>query len=350
MIDVAALTSGRRVPSSRFRVRQYVEALRALGVRVSEFSGWIEKYTPPPRGFPGKLWTAAKLAGRMPGLLASARRDVVWLERELIAGRTTLEGFLPSSRTVLDVDDALWRTGSPGFSERIASRCAGVIAGNEFLAEHYRRASPRVWVVPTSVDTDRWAPSSSGSTEGAGDPWTVGWMGTSGNFPYLDSIEEPLARFLETHPGTQLLVVSDRPPAFSRIAPKAWGFEPWSPDTEVAQVRRMDVGLMPLADDDWARGKCSAKMLLSMAVARPVLVSPVGSNAEILARGAVGLGARTPAEWVDGLHRLHQDREFAAASGAAGRRLAVEHYSVAANAPRLARIFGELALRPGAGA
>jgi glycosyltransferase involved in cell wall biosynthesis len=344
MIDVAALTSGRRVPSSRFRVRQYVAALRALDISVSEFPGSIEKYAPPPPGFPGKLWTAAKLAGRVPGVLSARRFDVVWLERELVGGRATLERFLPP-RTVLDVDDALWRTGAPGFSERIAARCAGVIAGNEFLAEHYRRVCPRVWIVPTSVDTDRWTPNEEGGARAVAEPWTVGWTGTSDNLPYLCAIEDSLAGFLDTHPGTRLLVVSDRSPTFSRIPPNAWRFEPWSPETEVAQLRRMDVGLMPLPDDDWARGKCSAKMLLSMAVGRPVVVSPVGSNAEILAAGPVGLAAREPSDWVGALDRLHRDRTFAAACGAAGRRLVEERYSVAANAPKLAAIFREVALK-----
>ncbi len=345
MIDVAALTSGRRVPSSRFRVHQYVSALGALGIRVSELPGPIEKFTPPPRGFFGPLWTAAKLAGRVPGVVSAHRSDVVWLERELVGGRLTLERFLPG-RTVLDVDDALWRTGTPGFSEKIAARCAGVIAGNDFLAEHYRRVSPRVWVVPTSIDTGRWIPKKEGADPGR--PWTVGWTGTAGNFPYLSAIEGPLARFLETHAGTRLLVTSDRAPSLPQIAPEKWSFEPWSPETEVAQLQRMDVGLMPLADDDWARGKCSAKMLLSMAVGRAVIVSPVGTNAEILAAAPVGLAAREPSEWVAALDRLHSDRAFASACGAAGRLLAVARYSVAANAPKLAAIFRDVALKPGA--
>ena len=344
MVEVAALTSGRRVPSSRFRVHQYVAALRALGVCVSELPGPIEKFAPPPRGFPGKLWTAAKLAGRVPGVLSAARFDVVWLERELVGGRSTLERFLPA-RTVLDVDDALWRTGAPGFSERIAARCAGVIAGNEFLAEHYRQVSSRVWVVPTSVDTDRWTPREDLRAPGDAEPWTFGWTGTADSLPYLSAIEDPLARFLQTHPATRLLVVSDRAPSFSKIPPQAWRFEPWSPETEVAQLRRMDVGLMPLPDDDWARGKCSAKMLLSMAVGRPVLVSPVGTNSEILAAGRVGLAARDPSEWVEALDLFYRDRAFSAACGAAGRLLVEERYSVAANAPNLAGIFRELALK-----
>ena len=340
-LRVAALISGPEVPSSRFRVRQFVAPLRSVGVAVRVHSSPISKYAPPPRGTPGKLWTAGKLAGRLGGLWTARGADVVWLERELVGGRFTLEGFLPAAKTVLDVDDALWLTGKPGFSERIAARTAGVIAGNSFLAEHYGPVARRLWTVPTSIDTERWAPAR--GRDSGSERFTVGWTGTGGNLPYLEAIEKPLARFLATHPDSRLLVVSDRAPKLSSLPPEAWTFERWSPEAEVDQVRRMDVGLMPLPDDDWARGKCSAKMLLSMAVARPVVVSPVGTNGEILGEARVGLAAESGDDWSAALDRLHGDAGLRVACGAAGRALAVERYSVAATAPKLAAIFREIA-------
>jgi glycosyltransferase involved in cell wall biosynthesis len=338
-LRVAALISGEEVPSSRFRVRQFVEPLRSRGVVLTVHAPRISKYAPPPKEVPGKLWTAAKLAGRFRGLMRARAADVVWLERELVGGRATLERFLPRA-TLLDVDDALWLTGVAGFSERIARRCAGVIAGNSFLADHYRPFSRRLWIVPTSIDTQRWTPAAAGARSRE---FLVGWTGTGGNLAYLESIQQPLARFLSTHPGSRLLVVSDRRPALPSLPSEAWTFEPWSPAAEVDQVRRMDVGLMPLADDDWARGKCSAKMLLSMAVGRAVVVTPVGTNAEILSQAPVGLAARTPDDWAAALDRLHRDEAFRVACGSAGRELAVARYSVAATAPKLAAIFREVA-------
>jgi len=340
-LRVAALISGPDVPSSRFRVRQFVAPLRSFGVAVAVHSSPISKYAPPPRGTPGKLWTAGKLAGRLGGLWRAGGADVVWLERELVGGRFTLERFLPAAKTVLDVDDALWLTGSPGFSERIAARGAGVIAGNSFLAGHYGPVARRLWTVPTSIDTERWAPAP--GADPASERFTVGWTGTGGNLAYLEAIEQPLARFLSTHPDSRLLVVSDRPPKLPSLRPEAWTFEPWSPEAEVDQVRRMDVGLMPLPDDDWARGKCSAKMLLSMAVARPVVVSPVGTNAEILREAPVGLAAVSGNDWPAALDRLHRDAALRTACGSAGRILAVRRFSVAATAPKLAAIFREIA-------
>jgi hypothetical protein len=338
MIEVAALTAGQNVPSSRFRIRQFIEPLSELGIGVREYRPWIEKYDNPPLPALGRIWSSAKLASRLPGLVGARRHDVVWLERELLAGRFTLERFLPR-RSVLDVDDAVWLRGRPGHSERIAGRCLGVIAGNSYIAEHYRPFTPNVWTVPTCVDTDRWLPRPHGEPR----PWTIGWIGTSANLEYLHAIERPLADFLDRHGDSELLVVSNEAPSLTDMPPQRWRFEKWSAEKEVDLVSRFDVGLMPLPDTDWARGKCGAKMLLYMALEIPALVTPVGSNADILGLGQVGLEAREEKDWGPALEHLHGDRSFARACGRQGRRVALESFSVRANVARLADIFGQVA-------
>jgi hypothetical protein len=143
-----------------------------------------------------------------------------------------------------------------------------------FLADHYKEQGARVWIVPTSINTELWRPPE--KPESA--EWTVGWTGTSSNLKYLYAIEEPLADFLKQHPGSRLLVVCDTEPSFKRIPPRSWRFERWSPEREVSLVQEMDAGLAPLADTEWARGKCALKMLMYMAVGIPVVCSPVGST------------------------------------------------------------------------
>ena len=339
MIRVVALTSGARVPSSRFRVRQYIRPLAALGIVVEEKAPAFSKYATSSSRVLAKLIAAGKVAARLPGLLSSRRAQVTWLERELVAGRATLEARAGRPR-LFDVDDALWLGGKAGFSEQIASLCDGVLAGNEFLAEYYRRFASRVWVVPTCVDTDVWAPRRERS---AGEKWTIGWTGSSSTTPYLEAIEEPLADFLGGRPEARLLVVSNRPPDFRRIPEERWRFEPWSAGSEVRLVQQMDVGLMPLPDSDWARGKCALKMLLYMAVGIPVVVSPIGVNREILEKGEVGLAAAAQGEWPMALTRLIDDREASARMGREGRSVVERFYSVRENAGLLARIFREVA-------
>jgi glycosyltransferase involved in cell wall biosynthesis len=335
---VTALTAGRDDPSRRFRVSQFADALARLGVEVAEHHPFFSKYTAAPFPSLGFAWTAAKVLARVPGVAAARLGDITWLQRELIPGRLTLEPFA-GRRLLFDVDDAVWTTQHGRSVERIAERARGVVAGNEFLAEHFRRLGARVWVVPTCVDTDRWKPlPKKERTE-----WVVGWSGTASNLKYLYAIEEPLAEFLNTRDGARLLVVSDDEPRFTKILPARWRFERWSPTEEVRQAQRFDVGLMPLAASEWERGKCGCKMLTYMAVGAAAVASPVGAGAEMMRQSEVALAATTHAEWYDALARLYDDRALAARLGAAGRLLVEERYSVARHAGTLAGIFRQVA-------
>ncbi len=338
MIEVVALTSGAEVPSSRFRVRQYIGPLRERGIAVHEHAPLFSKYASSDHAALARFMTVGKMVARLPGLLASRGASVTWLERELVAGRASLESLAGRPR-LLDVDDALWLEGRAGFSERIASLCDGVLAGNEFLAEHYRNVAPRVWVVPTCVDTDVWVPR---AARPAGEEWTIGWTGSASTLPYLVALEEPLADFLAERPEARLLVVSDLLPVLGKVPAGRWRFERWSPDAEVGLVQQMDVGLMPLPDSDWARGKCALKMLLYMSVGIPVVVSPVGVSRDILARADAGMAAASGGEWVAALSRLFEDRSAAARMGREGRRVVEAFYSVRENADLLARVFREV--------
>ncbi len=338
MIKVVALTSGPRVPSSRFRVRQYVEPLARRGVAVREKVPPFSKYASSRNRALARAIAAGKILARLPGVAASRGADVTWLERDLVPNRVTLEGLTGRPR-VFDVDDALWLAGEAGVSERIASLCDGVLAGSEFIAAHYRDVAPKVWVVPTCVDTELWVPR---RERPAGEEWTIGWTGSSSTLPYLAALQEPLAAFLAERPGVRLLVVAERPPDLKLLPRQRWRFEQWSPSAEVALVQRMDVGLMPLPDSDWARGKCALKMLLYMAVGIPVVVSPVGVNRDILARGDIGLSAASPDDWHSALSRLFEDRAAAERMGREGRRVVERFYSARDNADLIARIFREV--------
>lgn len=332
MIKVTALTSSRDDPSTRFRVRQFIQPLREHGVEVAEYYPLFSKYKIEPLPLLTKLL-------RVPGLLASQSSDITWLGRELLSGRSGLERRAGTKR-LFDVDDAIWLVyPQSNFSEEIARDSAGVIAGNSFLAAHYEEAGARVWTVPTSIDTNIWQPSE----KQASDVWTIGWTGTWSNLKYLSEIEQPLADFLATHAESRLLVVSDRRPAFSKIPAARWSFVQWSPASEVRAVQAIDVGLMPLADTEWARGKCAFKMLSYMSVGLPVVASPFGVNREILQTHDVGFAATVHDDWHEALLRLYDDRALASRLGRNGRAVVEEHFSVNANAAKLAAIFREVA-------
>jgi glycosyltransferase involved in cell wall biosynthesis len=330
MIKVAALTSGKHFPSSRFRIRQFIEPLQSFGIHITEHYPLTNKYYT-------KRLVPVGMLQRLPGLMAARRAEVTLFERELVPGKLTLERFAGTKR-VLDIDDALWLN-APHFSESLANVCEGVIAGNSYIADHYQQSGARVWIVPSSIDTQTWRPVEART----GNHWTIGWTGTSSNLKYLQAIEEPLADFLAEHRDTRLLVVCDRKPPFKKLPGDSWRFERWSPEAEVSSVQKMDVGLMPLPDNDWTRGKCALKMIMYLGVAIPVVASPVGVAQEIFAMAEVGIAARTENDWYEGLKRLYHDSESSKRLGVTGRKLVEEKFSVRANAPKLAAIIREVA-------
>lgn len=332
-IRIAALTSSRDDPSSRFRIRQFIEPLRKRGMEVTEFRPAFGKYA----GVAAQL-TGLPLLMRAGAVLAARRYDIVWLNRELITGRATLERFA-GRRVIFDVDDAIWLNGRNDFARRIAAGAYGVIAGNERIAEYFKDHAQRLWIVPTSVDPEVWTPSARSD----GDSFTVGWSGTWWNLQYLYLIEEQLSAFLTDHARAKLLVVCDRRPEFQFLRPEQWEFLKWSEENEVSALHRMDAGIMPLTDNEWTRGKCALKMLCYMSVSLPVVASPVGVAKEILLLGPIapGVEAADPQDFYAGLQELYRNRPLGRAMGAAGRALVEKAYSLDVALTKLAGIFAD---------
>lgn len=333
MITVTAITSGRNVPSRRFRVEQFIQPMRQFGVNISEYCLFKSKYEWPQKPASRTTDAIMKILGRIPAIISGRSSDITWLEREFLPGYYTLEKFA-GRNCIFDVDDAIWLTGKSNFSERIVSKCRGLIAGNDFIADHYRRFTNRIWVVPTSIDTERWMPIRRPKHK-----WVIGWSGTSSNLRYLHAIEKPLGDFLREHHDCELLVQCDHKPVFNDIRTCDWRFVPWSASTEVEVIQSMDVGLAPLIDTDWARGKCSLKMLMYMAVGIPVVASPFGQNQQLLSTAEFGLAATTSFDWYSALNSLFADESYAGRLGSAGRVIVKDKYSVQANVYYLNEIF-----------
>jgi glycosyltransferase involved in cell wall biosynthesis len=335
VIRVAALNSGRNYPSSRFRLRQYFDALRTFGIQVTEYLPRAGKYA-------GPSWRNGALA-RVPSVIASRRYDAVWLNRELVAGRETIERFA-GPRVMFDVDDAIWLNGDPGFAASIARRSAVVIAGNQTIANYFAPYAKRLEVIPTTVDTDRWTPALPRAPAEV-DEFIVGWSGTGWNLDFLYEIEEELLAFLAMAQTAKVLVVCDREPQFRDLPPGKVLFRKWSPEDEIDAVRAMDVAVMPLPDNEWTRCKCGLKMLCAMSVGVPVVASPVGAVGEILHGSNAGFVAK-PGEWAGLLARLRTDPFLRGRMGRAGRERVVESYSVAKHTATLARVFREVSKLP----
>ncbi|MBU8912577.1 MAG: glycosyltransferase family 4 protein [Spirochaetales bacterium] len=214
-----------------------------------------------------------------------------------------------------------------------------VIAGNSFLAEWFSRFCKRVEILPTAVDTNRFHPATRESTQ----PAVIGWSGTSVNFRFLQELEPALRKVLQERPDARLAICADRPPNFLSLPMDRVDFIPWSPAIEVSFIQSLAIGLMPLTDGEWARGKCSYKMLLYLACGVPAVVSPVGMNQEILAAGSVGLAASDEREWVSAMVDLLDDAADRRCRGENGRRLVVEKFSVDVVARHLSEFLKQAA-------
>ena len=340
-LKVAGLTGNLHSPGARFRVGQFVGPLRALGVDLKWRPAPVSSYPPRSRVL-RPLWLPASMAARLPSVASTWAADVTLLQRELVSTLATLEGLTRRPR-VLDVDDAIWLKRGGGFAARIARGCDLVIAGNENLADWFADHCRRVMVLPTAVDTTRFQPRCGSEPMADDGSVVIGWSGTSSNLDFLLGVEGALARVLRERPNCRLAVCSNEPPRFTVLPADRVYFEPWRPSTEARFFRELDVGLMPLPDNDWTRGKCSYKMLLYLSCGVPVVVSPVGMNAAVLAQDEVGYGAVSEDQWVAALLSLVDNAGLRQRMGSRGVSLVSTRYSVGALAPRLAEMLEEVA-------
>ncbi|MHB1934964.1 MAG: glycosyltransferase [Acidobacteriaceae bacterium] len=329
---MAAFTGDRKEPSGRFRVRQYLPYLERYGISMMDFPSRISKY-PPESKWLRPLWGSAKLAELVPKVIRSHSFDAVLLQREMVSTFVTLEALTKKTR-ILDVDDAIFLYRGGGFARRLAQMSHRVICGNSYLAEWFGLWNRNVTIIPTAVDAERHFPLS--ETDDVADRKAIGWLGTSGNLKYLYSIEKALAKVLRIIPNAQLVVVSDKAPEFQGIDPGRIKYIHWEEKSEAECIQSMDVGIMPLDDTPWARGKCSFKMLQYMACGLPVVVSPVGMNAEVLAMEKLGIGASTESQWIDALVALLESEDMRSEMGMAGRKVVEAKFSIDVIAPQLA--------------
>jgi glycosyltransferase involved in cell wall biosynthesis len=322
-VRAVAITAGRNVPSRRFRIKALVPNLERRGILLDELCPYFSSY--PPIGKVYRLpWFAAAMAERTSYLWRANRYDVVILQRELISTLATLERWLPRPM-VFDVDDAIFMHRNGVAARKISSSSSLIVCGNSYLAEEFSRWNNNIAIIPTGVDTDLLRPL----LQDAGrDQLRIGWIGTAANFRYLKLISSALEQVLKNNRQAKLQIISNRFPEFLRGLGDQLDFKLWRPGIENELIPYFSVGIMPLLDDAWAKGKCAFKMLQYMAAGVPVVVSPVGVNAELLSIDDIGFGAVAERQWVDSLTDLLDHESQRIQLGDNGRRLAVNKFSL----------------------
>ena len=351
MTNVLALTRYERLgASSRIRFLQFMPALERQGftfdVQPLLGNAYVRSlYGGPPvsaASFLGAYWR------RFRALKRRLKYDVIWLEKEALPWLPTWMEIarLQGIPYVVDYDDAWfhryenhWLSPLLGHKIDAVMRVAHtVVAGNDYLARRARQAGARhVEIVPTAIDLDRYrdlpaAPPSEAAT--------VGWIGIPLNAHYLTIIEPALRAVAADTPIKLHVVGAPVPPELGGIRAESF---PWSEDSEIARIAAFDIGIMPLHDTPWERGKCAYKLLQVMAAGKPVIASPVGANAQVVQHGVNGLLAGTTDEWTQALRTLATDPELRRRMGAQARRTVEDRYSTAIVGPRLAAILSQAA-------
>ena len=273
--------------------------------------------------------------------------DMVWIEKEGLPWLPAwFERWLLSGVPyVLDFDDAIFHNYDLHSSawvrrvfgrkiDRLMAGAALVVAGNDYLADRARTAgAPWVEVLPTVIDLERFAvrPNTAVPT----DQFVVGWIGSPSTAKYLQMLAGSLEKLSALFP-LRLRAIGGGGVRLPGVEVESL---PWSEFEEVSLLQGCDIGVMPLPDTPWERGKCGFKMIQYMACRKPVVASPVGVNREIVIDGFNGFLASTPKEWVDAVLRLKADPELRRVMGEKGRRLVEEKYCLQVAVPRLHRIL-----------
>ncbi len=282
--------------------------------------------------------------------------DLIWLEKEALPWLPYwLERWLCLSRVpyVVDYDDAVfhnydqhpvgavrWLLGTK--IDRVMQQARLVIAGNEYLAQRARTAGARhVEIVPTVVDLKRYPLSVPPDNQ----VFTIGWIGSSSTTRHLIEVRSALVEVCK-HSEARLVAIGAAASLSLSMPDVPVHIKQWNKATEVRDLQQIDVGIMPLPDSDWERGKCGFKLIQYMACARPVVGSPVGVNQQLILDGVNGFQARNQAEWITVLQRLQHNRELRHHLGRAGRALVEERYNLEKTAPELRALLQAAVSRP----
>lgn len=270
-------------------------------------------------------------------ILSAEKYDIVFVQREcFMLGTSFFEKyFSKKGKLVFDFDDSIWFQNvtsnnknlawlkDPLKTDKIIRFADMVFAGNEYLADHARQFNSNVIIVPTTIDTDEYRPKPS---KEANAKVCIGWSGSFSTIEHFEIILPVLRKMKEKY-GDKIYfkVIGDKNYANPALGIKGIG---WSKEGELEELGELDIGIMPLPNDEWAKGKCGLKGLQYMALEIPTIMSPVGVNSDIIKDGENGFLAEGEQEWMDRLSALVEDASLRNRLGKNGRKTVVDKYSV----------------------
>ncbi|MDR5903028.1 glycosyltransferase family 4 protein [Halomonas icarae] len=354
-MNVALLSKYSRLgASSRLRSLQFLPSLRQAGIHVTPNALFDDAYLKRLYGGRGRSQSDVLgcYAQRASQLLRLKQVDLIWLEYEALpyVPYWLERGLMPRGVPyVVDYDDAVFhhydlasrrlvRALLGRKIDQVMANAAAVICGNGYLAERAREAgAKRIELVPTVVDANRYSVGEHVTTE-AGRAPVIGWIGSPSTQNYVLELK-PVLKELHREHGACLMLVGARPELAAQFGELPVEVLPWSEESEAEAIAGFDIGIMPLLDGPWERGKCGYKLIQYMAAGKPVVASAVGVNVEIVEGWQCGELADGAPAWRRALGGLLSDPTRRMALGQRGREAVEQHYSLQAQAPRLAEIL-----------
>lgn len=342
-----------RSPSQRFRFEQYLNHFAENGY-AHDFSYLIDAADDKVLYSKGSLDRKARIMAksfkrRQADVKRLGEYDIVFVQREaFMTGTTLFERKFAKAPTkmIFDFDDSIWLSNvseanrylnflkKPEKTSRIIALSDHVIAGNQYLADYAARFNEAVSIIPTTIDTESYKPVEKRVER----PFVaIGWSGSITTIQHFNHAEAVLKRIKEKYGDrVRFKVIGD-----AQYTNEALGIQgqAWSGASEISDLCEMDIGIMPLPDDEWAKGKCGLKGLQYMALEIATVMSPVGVNTDIIEDGVNGFLAGDEDEWFEKLSALIDDAALRQRIGKAGRKTVEEKYSVAANAERYLQVF-----------
>ncbi|MCD6579021.1 glycosyltransferase family 4 protein [bacterium] len=341
-MKVLFLTSGRLIPSSRFRVQQYIPYLKDKKITPILKNGVPNSYYRLPIPIKGTsiIVFPFKFINRLINILFNINADIVFLQKDLIPYfPPVLEWiiFKLYKRVIYDFDDSIYLR----FEKKIkfiVKNSSTVIVGNNYLRKWALQYNKNVIVIPTSVDTNRYTFHFKENIKK--DP-IIGWTGTSSNFKYLKILVNPLEMIKNDF---KLKIISDNPKKAKLLFSKKNNVESikWSKESEIKDLSSINIGIMPLIDNEWAKGKCGFKLIQYMALGIPCVASPVGENKNIIEDGINGFLAADNNEWVEKLQILLTNLEIYKKIAFNARRTIKKRYSIQGNIYKLTKCFQDV--------
>ena len=338
-------------PGQRFRIEQWDPILRENGVEITYApfeTDELRAVLHNSGNVVAKIRAVSRNFGRRRAELASLKEfDLVYLFREAaLLGPPWFERKIARSGVpiVFDFDDAIfvsYKSPSngylsylkfPGKTAEICRLSANIMAGNEYLADYAREYNKNVTIIPTTIDTDKYTVRDDANEHPT---VTIGWSGSFSTIQHLDTIRDVLQE-LATTEKFLLRVIGTPTYKIDGVETEAMQ---WRSATELDDLRQMDIGLMPLPDENWSRGKCGLKALQYMALGIPTICSPVGVNSTIIKDGENGFLADGKDAWIAKLKRLIHSAELRRTVGIAGRETVEKEYSAKVVAPRVLEVF-----------